>query len=202
MSYLPENYPASSETVTFQEAIQPEIGELWRLRDEFLQQLNPYTATWGLPLWEKALGLKVSSGLEIDVRRRAVVAKLQGLGTTTVKVVQDLAETLLGVPVEVFEYYSEYRVELAVEGGFRPGPWMGPLKAQLDQIMPAHLGWGFFIQLPVSITLTPHLGPRMSVSTLPQYHPAVPPVKLCPHPRLGPRATTVRLPKMADQEGG
>ena len=51
MGWLPENYPASRETVAFQEAIQPEIGELWRLREEFLLQLNPYTATWGLPLW-------------------------------------------------------------------------------------------------------------------------------------------------------
>ena len=78
MGWLPENYPASRETVAFQEAIQPEIGELWRLREEFLLQLNPYTATWGLPLWERALGLTASSALETDVRRRAVVAKLQG----------------------------------------------------------------------------------------------------------------------------
>lgn len=117
MGWLPENYPASRETVAFQEAIQPEIGELWRLREEFLLQLNPYTATWGLPLWERALGLTASSALETDVRRRAVVAKLQGLGTTTVPVVRDLAETLLGAPVRVTEHYGEYRVELETDGG-------------------------------------------------------------------------------------
>ena len=99
--WLPENYPASRETVAFQEAIQPEIGALWRLREEFLLQLNPYTATWGLPLWERALGLTAGSVLETDVRRRAVVAKLQGLGTTTVPVMRGVAEPLLGAPVRV-----------------------------------------------------------------------------------------------------
>lgn len=202
MSYLPENYRESAETTTFQEALQPEIDLIWEGRDSLLRQLNPYTADWGLPYWEDALGISSAQELDTGTRRRQVVGKLQGRGTTTPEVVRSVAETFLGVGVRVVELFGEYRVELAVEGGFRPGPWMAPLKAQLDQIMPAHLGWGFFIQLPVSISLTPRLGPRMSVSTLPRYQPAVPPVKLCPHPRLGPRATTVRLPKMADQEGG
>lgn len=50
MSYLPENYPASRETVAFQRALQPEVELIWRVRDGLLAQLNPYTATWGLGL--------------------------------------------------------------------------------------------------------------------------------------------------------
>lgn len=41
MSYLPENYPASRETVTFQEALQPEVGVMWEARDDLLVQLDP-----------------------------------------------------------------------------------------------------------------------------------------------------------------
>ena len=54
MSYLPENYPASRETVCFQQALQPEAEGLWAARDDLLAQLDLWTATWGLDL--RALG--------------------------------------------------------------------------------------------------------------------------------------------------
>ena len=57
MDYLPENYPASRETAAFQEALQPEADALWAARDGLLAQLDPYTATWGLDYWERALGI-------------------------------------------------------------------------------------------------------------------------------------------------
>lgn len=168
MSYLPENYPDSKETVTFQRAVQPELGKLWRVREEFLAQLNPYTATWSLGLWEKALGLAAGSGLELDTRRRAVVAKLQGLGTTTVKVVQNLAETLLGVPVGVFEHYSEYRVELEADGGKALLDGAIPLRERLEAIMPAHLDFQVMIRTWAEYIVLTACGPRCSVSGPPK----------------------------------
>ena len=57
MSYLPEWYQNSRETVAIQESIQPEIDLIQQARDDLLAQLNPWTATWGVALWEDALGL-------------------------------------------------------------------------------------------------------------------------------------------------
>ena len=65
MSYLPENYPASRETVCFQQALQPEAEGLWAARDDLLAQLDLWTATWGLDLWEAALGLSNGQGLDL-----------------------------------------------------------------------------------------------------------------------------------------
>lgn len=189
MSWLPENYPASGETVTFQEALQPEIVTLWRLRNEFLAQLNPYTATWGLPLWEDALGLKASEGLTLDTRRRQVVAKLQGRGTTTVPVVMDLAETLLGQPVSVTEWYSEYRVELEAEGldGLPDGAL--PLRERLEEIMPAHLDWQIVIRTWAEYVISTATGPRTSQSEPPRLAGEMPGIFLDYGIAAGPRTT-------------
>ena len=182
MAWLPENYPASRETVEFQGAIQPEIALLWRLRDEFLAQLDPYTATWGLPLWEDSLGLNGCEGLSLDTRRRQVVAKLQGRGTTTVEVVRDLAETMLGLPVIVTEWYSEYRVELEADSGGinmagpdgSSGPtglkWdaLTPLRERLVEIMPAHLDWQVVVKIWAEYIISTAIGPRASRSEPPR----------------------------------
>lgn len=168
MDWLPENYPASGETVTFQEAIQPEIDALWRLRNEMLEQMDPYSATWGLPYWEDSLGLNGSEGLSLDTRRRQVVAKLQGRGPTTVQVVRDLAETLLGMPVSVTEWYSEYRVELEADGlDGLPGGALS-LRERLEEVMPAHLDWQIVIRAWAEYIISVAAGPRVSGSAPPK----------------------------------
>lgn len=202
MEWLPENYPASRETAAFQGAIQPEIAALWRLREELLRQLNPYTATWGLPYWESALGLCTGSALELDVRRRAVVAKLQGLGTTTVKVVQELAETLLDKPVQVKEHYSEYRVELETEGGEGlPGGAL-PLRERLEAIMPAHLDWQIVIRTWARYVVSVALGPRCSASEPPKLAGEMPGQEIRYGVGLGPKFSETTPPVYFEEPRG
>lgn len=201
MSYLPENYPASRETVAFQEALQPEVGVMWAARDDLLAQLDPWTAEWGLDYWEAALGLSNGQGVDLDVRRRAVVAKLQGRATTTPEVVKNVAETLLGVPVKVIEVFDEYRVELEVELGLVPGAELPRLKEQMRQIMPAHLDWACVIPVLAQISLTPRVGPRCSEVTLDPYRPGLPGIPAGMTSWLGCVASVSTLP-MAEREGG
>lgn len=202
MSYLPENYPASRETVAFQEALQPEVGILWEARDDLLAQLDPYSATWGLDYWEDALGLSNGQGLELGARRRVIVAKLQGRATTTPEVVKTVTETILGVPVEVVEVFDEYRVELVVPAGFVPGDELARLKAQLRGIMPAHLDWACVIPVLALISLTPRVGPRFSEITLKPFRPEFPTIPLGATPWLGCAISTCTLPMAAEQRGG
>lgn len=193
MSYLPENYPDSQETVTFQEALQTEANLMWQARDELQAQLNPYTATWGLWYWEDALGLGACEGLELDVRRRQIVAKLQGRGTTTPAVVKAVAETMLWVPVRVIEIFGECRVELEVDSnGYLPAG-TDALKRRLWEIMPAHLDWALVIPTWLPIPIRAALGPRMGRSTLPRYRAQLPTGKLCATAVMGMRSSTVTL---------
>lgn len=202
MSYLPENYPASRETVSFQEALQPEVNLLWATRDDLLAQLDLWTATWGLDFWEDALGLSNGQGLDLDTRRRTVAAKLQGRATTTPEVVKDVAETLLGVPVAVIEVFDEYRVELELDAGEKPPAGLGMLKEQLRQIMPAHLDWGLVIPRFAALPITPRLGPRQGRAAPPVFRPGTVSAAVYVTPLLGVKSSRAALPMAAEHKGG
>lgn len=194
MSYLPENYPASRETVTFQEALQPEVTAIWEARDSLLAQLNPYTADWGLDYWEDALGLGTCQGIPLDTRRRQVVAKLQGRATTTPQVVKDVAETMLGVPVTVIEHFGEYRVELEVSSGGKLPAGAAQLKGRLGEIMPAHLDWALVIPILLHIPIHTAPAPRIGRTAPPPYRAQLGPGHIPAACGLGMRYSTVTLP--------
>ncbi len=197
MSYLPENFPDSKETVTFQEALQPEVGLMWRARDELLEQLNPYKAAWGLWYWEDALGLGPCEVFDLDTRRRQIAAKLQGRAATTPAVIRAVAETILGFPVEVIEHFSEYRVELRADSGGVLPAGAPQLKARLGEIMPAHLDWQVVLPtwLPIPILTAP--GPRVSRAAPPQYRARLGPGRIPAACALGTRYSRAAPPMAA-----
>lgn len=197
-SYLPENYPASRETVAFQEALQPEVNTIWEARDQLLAQLNPYSATWGLWYWEDALGLGACEALPLDTRRRQIAAKLQGRAATTPQVVKDVAETMLGVPVAVVERFGEYLVELVADGGGTLPAGTGALKGRLREIMPAHLDWALVIPVLRRVPIWTGLGFRWARAAPPRYRARLGPVRAPAAFGLGMRHSTVTLPKAAN----
>lgn len=145
MGYLPELYEDSRETVAIETAIQPELDIVWDARHDLLLQLDPNAATWGLALWEAALGLTTDVGKELAFRRTRVVAKLRGKGTTTVALIKSVSESFSNGEVEVAEFYDEYRVEIRFVGTIGLPPNLEDLRDALDDIMPAHLVWEFVI---------------------------------------------------------
>lgn len=194
MDYLPENYPASRETAAFQGALQPEIDGVWDARDDLLAQLNPYSATWGLELWEDALGISAASHLDLELRRRQVVAKLQGRAATTPLVVKDTAETMLGVPVTVVERFGEYLVEVWAESGGKLPTGTAQLKGRLREIMPAHLDWQVVIPTLARVYIRPALGPRIASAAPPPHQPRPGPGRISAGAALGTRYSRVTLP--------
>lgn len=148
MSYLPELYRESPEMVAIQQAIQPELELMWQGRDDLLAQLDPNTATWGLSYWEDALGLTTNTALPVDQRRTRIIARLRGMGTTTVAVIKSVVETFCpGCEVSVIEHYSEYLVEIHLTITDQAVADNDGLRDVLGLIMPAHLAWGFSFTL-------------------------------------------------------
>lgn len=145
MGYLPESYGGSPETQIIQAAMGPEMEALWGGRDGLLEQLTPYTATWGLALWERGLGLATDESKPVEYRRTRVVAKLRGNGTTTVELIKSVAESFSYGEVAVVEHYSDYKVEIRFVGTVGLPPNLEDLRAALRDIMPAHLTWDFVI---------------------------------------------------------
>ena len=165
MSYLPVNYDDSHETRTIQEAIQPELQTLWDGRNSLLEQLSPNTATWGLDLWEAALGLPTDPQQPIDYRRTRVVAKLRGNATTTVALIKSVAESFSNGIVDVIERYSEYRLDIKFVGTIGIPPNLEDLEATLREILPAHLDFAFFTNFRTHNMLRPYTHGELAAFT-------------------------------------
>ena len=141
MEYLPDNYRDSTEMKAIQQAIQPEIDSLWELRGDFLRQLDPMTATWGLNYWEKAFGLKVEPEKEPELRRSRIVAKIRGRGTSTVARIKSVAESFAHGEVDIVEIPEEDRLLIRLISVLGIPPNLDDLKNAIGEILPAHLAW-------------------------------------------------------------
>lgn len=143
MEKLPESYADSPETICIQESIQPEAELLQQTRDELFMQTDPRSATWGLELWERALGIDTDTEKDAEHRRSRVIAGLRGSGTTTAGMICSVAESFSNAEVEVAEFPAEYRIEIRFVGTLGIPPNLEDMKAALDDIMPAHITWEF-----------------------------------------------------------
>ena len=144
-------YPAflqrSPEFRDLQQALEPELLELWAARDSALEQLCVETASWGLRYWEQTLGLPAEEGKDLEVRRSRVRSRLMGADVTTVSLLESVAGIYAKLPAKVEEHPERFWVDLLFdEAGGIPGDLEGLVEA-LREIMPAHLGWGFRFSL-------------------------------------------------------
>lgn len=140
------NYANSPEMVSIQRALTAAMGDVWAARDGFAAQLSPATATWGLPAWEAALALVPQDRADLDARRRAILAKLRGAGTSTVERIRSVAEAQLGGEVWVTELAAEYRLEIWTRTTAVPEGGIRALTDLLKELMPAHLRWSYGVE--------------------------------------------------------
>lgn len=145
VEYLPNRLQGTAIGL-YQEALQPEISQLWENQTFFVAQLWPSTATWGLSHWENALGITVDVSKSDEYRRTAIVAALRGAGTSTVAALQSVAESFSNGSVDVVEYPGEYRVEIRFTSIVGVPPNMEDLTVAVTDMMPAHLEWAFVYQ--------------------------------------------------------
>ena len=148
----------SPEFRDLQQALEPELLALWEARDSALEQLCADTVGWGLPYWERTLGLPVEPGKSPEVRRSRIKARLLGADVTTVELLRKLAEAFAGGAVSVIEYPERFWVELGFPGVNGVPPNLKELADSLRELMPAHLGWGlaFFFELEAALTAAAH----------------------------------------------
>lgn len=145
VEYLPEFWGRSAEVVALQGALDPAVAAAWAVRDGLLDQLNVATATWGLERWERALGLEVEVEKPAEYRRSRICSKLRGQGTTTVAMIQNVAESFSNGKVDVIERPAEYRFDVKFTGTIGVPPNMDDLTAAIEEIKPAHLACDYVI---------------------------------------------------------
>jgi hypothetical protein len=143
MDLLPDYYRRSAEVVELQGAFQHWTDALRAAREDLLLQLNVSTATWGLSTWEEALGLETDVSKSYAFRRTRIMSKLRGRGTTTVVMIQNVAESFSNGEVAIGEDPANYRFDITFTGTIGTPPNMEDLTAAIEEIKPAHMDYDY-----------------------------------------------------------
>ncbi len=153
LSRYPAFLASSPEFCDIQQALEPELLDLWTAWESALEQLCVETATWGLPYWERTLGIPVDEGRDLATRRSRVRVKLLGVDVTTVALVRSSAEIYSGQKAQVMEYPDQFRLEISFVDFPGIPPNMRDLTTSLREIMPAHLHWSYLFSYDTDNTL-------------------------------------------------
>ncbi len=137
------NYKNSPQAAELQAALNKQTEKLMNTKDDMLAQLNVRTATWGLGLWEKALGIVTDISKLPDFRRSRIESKLRSQGVTTKIMIKNVAESFSNGIVDVIEHAAEYRFDIKFIGTLGIPPNMDDLIAAIEEIKPAHLAYAF-----------------------------------------------------------
>ncbi|EMI10360.1 YmfQ family protein [Anoxybacillus gonensis] len=142
-SYIPQDYWIYRES---REIIKAEASELESLNaaiGDVLAQFFIDTATWGLSHWERICGIPIDESKPVEQRRSVIKSKLRGIGTVTVALIKNVAESWYNGEVEVTEQPSLYTVKIKFVSKLGVPPNLADIQNALREIIPAHLAIDF-----------------------------------------------------------
>ena len=138
---LPFFYEECPVTNTIQNGLNSEKDNLINKTNSTVDQLYINSATWGLELWEKFVGINKSSGSLTD-RRLRVVTKLTAKRTTTKKVFEELCKVYVD-DVKINEIFEEYKILISLteksESDLPKEYNLAEINSAIWEIKPAHL---------------------------------------------------------------
>nr|DAF94561.1 MAG TPA: tail protein [Siphoviridae sp. ct3gT1] len=135
--------PGNIKGPTMDSIIEQEERQLENLKSNVDISLNEIfikrAQSIGLTILEKEFGLKVDNTLTIEERRKRLLAKKRGTGTTTIEAIKNICNAYAD-NTEVVEHTSEYWFELLLESynGFFTD--IESLYNTITEVKPAHLG--------------------------------------------------------------
>ncbi len=123
------------------EAEGPELDTIETNLADVLKQMYVETATEeGLTRWEQFVGLSSYTGKPLDQRRSRVISKLRGMGTVTVAMMQNVAESYVYGHVAVTEHPEVCSFTIKFVDPYGIPPNLADVQAAIEEIKPAHLG--------------------------------------------------------------
>jgi uncharacterized protein YmfQ (DUF2313 family) len=167
--YIPNYYEDIREARAIVDSGSATIAGLNADINDVLAQFYVDTATWGLAIWERIVGLpsaatysvwdtmaqrsvlldtleyktwdliEKSYTLSLDERRSAVKSRLRGAGTVTKTMLVSVCAAYTGGTVEIIEIPADFRVQIVFTDITGVPLNMDALEAVVRDIMPAHL---------------------------------------------------------------
>lgn len=138
-TYIPPELRSSRVIQAIISAEGAEYDQIRTSLEDVLKQFYVETATWGLGLWEQMLGLSSYAGKPDEQRRSRIISKLRGMGTVTVNLVKNVAESYVYGTVEVTENPAAYSFTVRFVDPLGIPPNLADVQAAIEEIKPAHL---------------------------------------------------------------
>lgn len=138
LSYMPYYY-RNSEII--KNILNANAAELTKAQEKIINTINQFfllDADTSLDKWEKEFGIITNKSLSIDERRKRILSKLRGLGTSTVDVIRNMCLSYVE-KANVIENNTDYSftIELISSVGF--SNFIMNLLEILEELKPAHL---------------------------------------------------------------
>lgn len=140
---IPSYHKSSKYTADILQALTRQTEKLLDSKNDLLAQLNVQTATWGLELWEKALGIQINATKPLAFRRGRIESKLRAQGITTKIMIKNVAESFSNGIVDIIEHPELYLFDVKFIGSLGIPPNMDDLSAAIEEIKPAHLTYRY-----------------------------------------------------------
>jgi hypothetical protein len=137
LSYLPPFLRKSKIYVEIFNTDEQQIASLNTNIQEIEAQLNVDTATWGLAIYEKELGIKTDLNKSFNDRRSVIKSKLRGTGKIGVMQLKLVADAYTNGNVEI-SFDGKINIHFTSVRGIPPN--MYDLETVIEEIKPAHLG--------------------------------------------------------------
>lgn len=141
--YMPKYYGELREVEALIDVEAQAVERLNADIADLLAQYSVETATWGLRFWERLVGVPVDESKPLSQRRAVVRSKLRGVGTVTVALVKNVAESYEHGEVEVIERSADYTIAIKFVSSFGVPENLADIQKALRDIVPAHLAINF-----------------------------------------------------------
>jgi hypothetical protein len=144
-SYLPGLYAEGGTLDDLLESLGAEFDLVREAVTDTLNQFYVRTATWGLDLWEDELQLTANPSLTTDQRRDRIVAKLQGTGTPTIALVEQIVAIFHGGVAYAIQDEASYSVIIKFISLLGVLATLPDVQQAIREVLPAHLDvtWDF-----------------------------------------------------------
>ena len=138
LSYQPDYYKKSKVIDNLNTAFASELTKAQKNIINTFNQFFLLDADTSLSRWEKEFGIAVNENLSIDERRKRILGKLRGLGTSTIKQIRCICLSYVE-DADVIENNEDYSftIKLISSVGFKKN--IIDLLEILEEIKPAHL---------------------------------------------------------------
>lgn len=109
------------------------------IENEFIAQIFPQTATWGLKYWEEEYGIKPDESKSIEERREILIISMYRKRPVTPYRIKQLVKSITGCESVVEENIQPNTMKIIVVG-YVPGT-LTALRNELDRTLPAHISY-------------------------------------------------------------